>query len=69
MLYINNIHITQFEKWDNTKDYEKIFTNLITPRDRFWLMKHIKMTTPVFGEWNIVLDNKLPEDYINFIKN
>jgi hypothetical protein len=68
MYYINNIHITQFEKWDNIKEYKQIKKNLKTKEDAIKLLHHIKMTTPVFGEWNIITDRKLPEQYLNYLK-
>jgi hypothetical protein len=69
MLYINNQHITKFEEWDNSKDYKQIKKNLKTKQDSFTLLNHIILTTPCFGEWNIIKDKKLPQTYLDYLAN
>ena len=69
MITINKIHITKFEEWDNSKNYKKIKKNLKTQEDSFTLLNHILLTTPCFGEWNIIKDNKLPQSYMDYLAN
>ena len=69
MLYINKIHIINFEGWDTNKDYKQIKKNLKTKQDSFTLLNHIILTTPCFGEWNIIKDNKLPQSYLDYLTN
>ena len=63
MLYINEngkeLHITDFEKMDNRKEYDRMFNIMRGGLDSCeTIIKHIDMTTPVFGEWNLIKDRK-----------
>jgi len=55
----NELHITEFEKLDVNKDYDRMFGIMKSDFDSCkTAISHIDMTTPVFGEWNIIKDRK-----------
>ncbi len=52
--FSNGDHI-KLEKYDNDNDFDKI-TSFINQGDdnKYFFWYHVKMTSPVFGEWNYV---------------
>ena len=55
----NELHITEFEKLDVNKEYDRMFCIMKSDFESCkTAISHIDMTTPVFGEWNIIKDRK-----------
>ena len=63
------MNFCKYERYDINKDYHNFITDLQTLKGEevLDLLKHICMTTPVFGEWNIVKDRILPIDYFDWM--
>lgn len=55
----DELHITEFEKLDVNKEYDRMFCIMKSDFESCkTAISHIDMTTPVFGEWNIIKDRK-----------
>ena len=53
----NELHITEFEKLDVNKEYDRMFNIMKGDFESCnTAVSHIEITTPVFGEWNIIKD-------------
>lgn len=51
------IHITEIEKMDNRKEYNKILELMEDHHSNYTtIMNHMEKTTPIFGEWNYMKD-------------
>ena len=55
----NELLITECEKLDMNKEYNRMFGIMKSDFESCkTAISHIDMTTPVFGEWNIIKDRK-----------